>query len=262
MANFNRMRNNSNWQISEMKDRGLDFLRFLSTEQIVIYGQEKEKIKNIYNTAYSSYRKQLNPKESPIPFPMIVKTLFNSGKLHLRENQFFQGEVPPAYYNSHQSRRHHQQSGNDQNVHNDHKASGSTQKSNGKKNTQFEKSMDDKQQMKVGEKKKRSRNRRYKRKPFGRVTIDQHLLFNINKELTSESDKDSLGSETSQDNNYDVNTFRVSDSEIYTRKVGNIYECTSCLAKCTSRQEMDRHLEGKRHRLSVMTCELKKRRFL
>ena len=85
-------------------------------------------------------------------------------------------------------------------------------------------------------------------------------MFNINKELTSESDKDSLGSETSQDNNYDANTFRVSDSEIYTRKVGNIYECTSCLAKCTSRQEMDRHLEGKRHRLSVMTCELKKRR--
>lgn len=256
------MRNNSNWRFSEMKDRGLDFLRFLSTEQIVIYGQEKEKIKNIYNTAYISYRKQLNPKESPIPFPMIVKTLFNSGKLHLRENQFFQGEVPPAYYNSHQSRRHHQQSDNDHNVHNDHKASGSTQKSNGKKNTLFEKSIDDKQQMKVGEKKKRSRNRRYKRKPFGRVTIDQHLLFNINKELTSESDKDSLGSETSQNNNYDANTFRVSDSEIYTRKVGNIYECTSCLAKCTSRQEMDRHLEGKRHRLSVMTCELKKRRFL
>lgn len=260
------MKNNSNWRFSEMKDRGLDFLRFLSTEQIVIYGQEKEKIKDIYNTAYISYRKQLNPKESPIPFPMIVKTLFNSGKLHLRENQFFQGEVPQAYYNSHQSRRHDQQSGSDQNVHNGHKASGSTQKSNanGKKNTQFNISTDDKQQMRVGEKKKRSRNRynRYKRKPLGRVTIDQHLLFNINKELASESDKDSLESETSQNNNYDANTFRVSDSEIYTRKVGNIYECTSCLAKCTSRQEMDRHLEGKRHRLSVMTCELKKRRFL
>lgn len=256
------MKNNSNWRFSEMKDRGLDFLRFLSTEQIVIYGQEKEKIKNIYNTVYSSYRKQLNPEESPIPFPMIVKTLFNSGKLHLRDNQFFLGEVPPAYYNSHQSRRHDQQSGNNQNVHNDHKASGTTQKSNanGQKNTQFKKSTDDKQEMRVGEKKKRSRNRRFKRKPHGRVTIDQHVLFN--KELTSESDKDSLGSESSQNNHYDANTFRVSDSEIYTRKVGNIYECTSCLAKCTSRQEMDRHLEGKRHRLSVMTCELKKRRFL
>ena len=107
------MRNYSYW--SDGKHRGLDFLRFLTTEQIVINGQPKKEIQNIYNTGYAEYREQISPGETQIPFPLIVKALFILGRLHLREDKVFPGQAPPHYINSHQKGTQRQQQSNKQN---------------------------------------------------------------------------------------------------------------------------------------------------
>lgn len=241
------MKSNNGWGFSDMKERGLDFLRFLSTENIVIQGQEKEQIKGIYNTGYTAYRRQLNPKEAQIPFPLIVKALFNVGKLHLRDDKVFPGAVPLAYYNSHQQKSH-KQNGSSSNQ--------NSQKNTKKKDVGAKASTSNNQGTElVFTNRNRGRNRRRKRR---HVTIDQHLF--INKESTSESDVDSTGSSASLNQNSNANTFKISDYDKYTQKYGTSRMCIACQAKCTSREEMDKHLEGKRHRLGVMTFELKKRR--
>ncbi|XP_071140956.1 putative helicase MOV-10 [Mytilus edulis] len=257
------MKGNNFRLFNESKDRGLDFLRFLSTEQISIQNEEKEKIKNVYNSGYNAYRKQIKPDESQIPFPVIVKALFTMGKLHLRENRMFSGEAPLQYINSHQNRSPRHQNSAYQNL-SAPKPSENSHRRNGKNHNiktppaSVQQRGTENQNTESGAPKKRSRNRRFKRKFPGRVAVDQHLL--INKESTSESDAESPGDDTSPNRNTNANTFKVSDFDLYTRKIGNIYECIACLAKCTSRDEIERHLEGKRHRLGVMTFELKKRR--
>lgn len=44
------------------------------------------------------------------------------------------------------------------------------------------------------------------------------------------------------------------------KKIGNYYECTICGARSTSTAEMGKHSQGRRHRLGVVTAELKKQR--
>lgn len=247
----------------DCKQRGLDFLRFLTTEQIQINGQDKNVIRKIYDTRYTTYRTQFQPDEPQVPFAMIVKSLFQLGRVHLQENKLFSGEAPPEFINSHHSPR--RQATNRTQGSNKSRSPGQGYDSRGMQPSPHRKARNQPSQGKNAKAsspssdektpERKSGNRIFKRKNMTyRVAVDQHLMINRDS-----SDSDSTESYSSAKSNQST-SFRVSDFHVYTRKVGNIYECVACLSKCTSRDEIDRHLQGKRHRLGVMTFELRKRR--
>ena len=273
------MRNGGYFTHHDSKDRGLDFLRFLSTEQIKISGQDKNEIRKIYSTRYTTYRQQFRPDQPQVPFGMIVKALFTLGKVHLRENRLYPGAAPAEYINSHQHSPVRQTSKTSSQGSNQNKTftsgqgnnSGATHDKSGKvtgyshtkkgkaakqpspaRNASASTTCQDHESPK-----RKRRNRRFKRKSASyRIAVDQHLMIN-----KASSESGSTASLSSINSNQSA-PFQVSGFKDFTRKVGNMYECVACLPKCTSKEEMERHLEGKRHRLGVMTFELRKRRYM
>lgn len=112
----------------------------------------------------------------------------------------------------------------------------------------------------------RSNRRSPPHKRFGQVAINQHVVINRSyspSPITSHesSPAPDIGHRTSASSLPLGQAKSGMDSE-HIKRVGNYYKCTICDARSTSSVEMGKHSQGKKHRLGVMTAELKKQRFL
>lgn len=86
----------------------------------------------------------------------------------------------------------------------------------------------------------RTKPRRKRRKKPTTIAVDQHMILKQSESITKAS-----GVPTEKKQAPDA-------------QGGNIFECHLCVVKCHSYKEYQLHLQGKRHRLKVITTELRK----
>lgn len=215
---------------AEKKSQGIDFLDYLAKKKINIVGLTKKELQNIYVNEYQEH----NTNAKPLTFAPLIQALFTCGRLHLRGPHIYKGPAAPPYLNSHRKERdqHSNVEGNQNN------------NSDGY----------------VG----RSNRRSPPHKRFGQVAVNQHVVINRSY---SPSPITSHESSPAPDIVHRPSASSLPlgqaqpgmDSE-HIKRVGNYYECKICGARSTSSVEMGKHSQGKKHRLGVMTAELKKQR--
>lgn len=215
---------------AEKKSQGIDFLDFIAKKNINIVGLTKKELQNIYVNEYREH----NTNAYPLNFGPLIQALFTCGRLHLRGPHIYKGPAAAPYLNSHRKE-------SDQHS---HVARNQNNNSDGY----------------VG----RSNRRSPHHKRFGQVAVNQHVVINRSyspSPITSHesSPAPDIVHRTSASSLPLGQAQSGMDSE-HIKRVGNYYECKICGARSTSSVEMGKHSQGKKHRLGVMTAELKKQR--
>ena len=102
-----------------------------------------------------------------------------------------------------------------------------------------------------------------------KIAVDQHIIYNQPEDSNNSqsSQQQSSGqqalppaNQSSKKAQQTTSSSKNNLTENFIRRVGHNYECIACSAKCTSAGEMERHKEGRRHRLGVIAYQLKKQR--
>lgn len=229
---------------AERTVRAEDFLRFLRTQGQQIDGLTKVELKGLYENEYHQYRSQLYPGEPVMPFKFVLQTLLGMSKLHLQGHIFKYGP-PSGNSQSDSNVRTPQQSYGASNFH----GSEPTLPASLVEDLQVGRS----DCVMTGGPKPRRRHH-----PGNRLAVDQHIIFN---KPTSEPNV--LSADSTQENDeLETSSYTITHMPDYIKRLGQVYECTPCAARCTSMGELQRHLQGRRHRLGVITMKLKSKRYL
>lgn len=215
----------------EKLERGTDFLRFCNTQNYNINGRLREQLKHFYETDYKTYRQQLHPHQQFISFALVIKALYIVRNLHNRGDKIYFGGHPQNQ-NRPQSRQ---------------LASPPPPPRQGTPDG--------------GTGNNKSRRRRRDRTHRSKLAVDQHIIFN-----KAESDQEEIGEPQGADLrsggfSQDSPTTAQSCPYPYVKRAGNIFTCIPCSARCTSEAELKRHVQGRRHRLGVLTHELRIKRY-
>ncbi|XP_061178747.1 putative helicase MOV-10 [Saccostrea echinata] len=211
---------------AEKKHQGLDFLDYLKDNEINFVGKTKRELQTVYIDKYIP--SDSNKCNKNLAFGPVIQTLFTTGRLHLRGIHIHKGPAAPPYLNSHKKK--------------------------------------DKQNENQNNNSDPNAGRFYKRTPprrIGQVAVNQHVVINRSFTPTPVTSRTSSPAPDFPNRSQASNQRRESQPSMDTeniKRIGNYYECMICGARSTSVAEMGRHSQGRRHRLGVVTSEMKKQR--
>ncbi|XP_078339905.1 putative helicase MOV-10 isoform X1 [Crassostrea virginica] len=214
------------YSFAEKKSLGIDFLDFLNSKNISYVGLTKKELQNIYVTKFRKH----STEDDLLPFGPVVQALFTCGKLHLRDKNIHKGPAAPPYLNSHRKDRE-----NYGNQNNNSDAGGYN-------------------------------NRRTPpHRRFHQVAVNQHAVIRRSYTPSPATSHESSPGPPDPQGRRPSPTLPLGQTQPSMdteniKKIGNYYECTICGARSTSTAEMGKHSQGRRHRLGVVTAELKKQR--
>ncbi|XP_060073459.1 putative helicase MOV-10 [Ylistrum balloti] len=226
----------------EIISRGRDFLRFLETQGQQLNYLTETDLQRIYDSDYLKYRSQIYPTESTIHFNAVFQTLLIHQSHFENDSVSTQSMISSSdpqqylYDNSEASGFHPMQQ------------TFLNFSSPGPSGAAFQSEKHDISSER-GAKPKRKRHQ------VKLLAVDQHIVFH----------KASSGPLNSVNTDFSENLAAshhpiVANLPEYVLMKSQLYECSPCGAKCTSVGELYRHLEGRRHRLSVITMKLKSER--
>ncbi|OWF53196.1 putative helicase MOV-10 isoform X2 [Mizuhopecten yessoensis] len=228
--------------------RGNDFLRFLETQGQQLEGLSKTVTQSIYDTQYLTYRCQIHPGEPSIPFNVVLKTLIDNLVLHLQGDilHYVSFQSDSAYAQSTaQSRNPAQYLHENAGASNFHPLQQTFPNfvRPGSSGAAFSHERNDTVFNDRGAKPKK------KKHPGNLLAVDQHIIIHRTPTVCKETSEE-------------LAAFQASISHLpnYVTLKGQVFDCSPCGAKCTSKGELLRHLDGRRHRLSVITMKLKSER--
>ncbi|XP_033744522.1 putative helicase MOV-10 [Pecten maximus] len=237
---FVKMSTRKSRDVSELSCRGNDFLRFLETQHQQVNGLKKTDLQTIYNTEYLTYRCQIHPEESSIDFDIVFQSLIDNSVLHLEGDvlqQLHKQSANEYFYRNSGASNFYQRQPTYSDICNPGSQSAAISLG---RNENFS-----------------DKGAKPKKKMQGKLVVDQHTALNFNKFPSGTRDQ---ASSESRGNLAAPFSPTLNNLPKYVSYKNQIYECSPCGAKCTSGGELHRHLEGRRHRLSVITMKLKKER--
>ena len=260
----------ASWTYQERFIQAKDFLRFLETEKIKLSdGITKNLAKKMYNKQYKAYREQVAPNAILIPYNWCLETLYNKNILHSVGTVLRMGPRPSLSPGERVKLERELQQNSEKQVNTIDKEDGGDEggksssgrnrrpKKGKKKSGRGKKSgkADDKEnEVDTGKAyvAARLQRLRFRRQWPVKVAVDQHLTFRrpeTQDDDTSVSLVDDGVSANVTDKKY---IKRVEDE--------NLFACRVCHTTCTSKADVEQHLNGKVHRLSVVMDRLKSMR--
>ena len=262
------------WTFKQKFDRAKDFLRFLETEKIDLSGGiKKKKVQKMYNKQYKVYREQVAPNETLIPYHMCMQTLYNNDIIHSKGSDMCKGpraspsperevkaETPTQQKQGKEAESSEKKSvAEDSATASTHKPVRRRRRSRGrnrksasgaKPNGQLAEQEVEQDPKKVAMA-ARLQRLRFKRQWPVKVAVDQHLTFHRTEPQPDDSD---VKEEEASSNVADTKYIKKVEDE-------NLFACRVCHTTCTSEADVERHLNGKVHRLAVVMHRLKSMRY-
>ncbi|KAL3851912.1 hypothetical protein ACJMK2_015607 [Sinanodonta woodiana] len=231
------------YSFNERRDRGIDFLRYLDTEKFSVGGLPKSRLWELYNNQYAAHRQKIAPNDKLPHFMPVLQALLMAKIGYFINDKFYRSSVDrPPTERLYSARQNGSQMLKGILTNSADQGAWSTRGPHGFSNPKLASGSNQSQ----GSPKHKSIYLKTK------IAVDQHITYNkMMQEITNQTDPSPPNQQLQ---------YKLDQSAAYIKQDGHIFTCSVCQAKCTSKLEISRHLEGRRHRFSVIMAELRNKR--